>query len=92
MESHRGRRSAFATAFSPVLLLPLFACTAQTDATPIPDPEMAAVTEDAGPTNGTPETTAFVVPETEAGQVLAAAMADARGSDRLLFVHSGADW
>ena len=34
----------------------------------------------------------FVPPETAAGKVLAAAMAEAGATDRLLFVHSGADW
>jgi hypothetical protein len=79
--------------FSSVLLLPILACAAQTDAAPEVEPAVAAEAGPTnGPTNGTAAAAAFVVPETEAGQVLAAAMADARGSDRLLFVHSGADW
>ena len=32
------------------------------------------------------------VPATEAGAVLAAALAEAGESDRLVFVHTGADW
>lgn len=96
MQPQRGRRSAFAMSFSSVLLLPILACTAQADATPQTEPDVAAeaMPAEAGPTNGSTNGThtAFVVPETEAGRVLAAAMADARGTDRLLFVHSGADW
>ncbi len=96
MQPQRGRRSAFATSFFSVLLLPILACTVQTDANPETELEAAAAAApaEAGPTNGSTNGThtAFVVPETEAGRVLAAAMADARGTDRLLFVHSGADW
>ena len=32
------------------------------------------------------------LPETEAGAVLAAALAEAGETDRLVFVHTGADW
>ena len=38
------------------------------------------------------EEEAIQVPATEAGAVLAAALAEAGESDRLVFVHTGADW
>lgn len=97
MQPQRGRRSAFATTLSYAFLLPTLACAAQTDAAqtntlPETEPAVAAAPAEAGPTNGNTAVAAFAGQETEAGRVLAAAMADARGTDRLLFVHSGADW
>jgi len=92
MQPRRGRRSAFVSALSALLLLPVPACTGRTDAAPDPEPEVAVAADAAVPTIGTAGKAAFVVPETEAGRVLAAAMADARATDRLIFIHSGADW
>ena len=92
MQPQRGRRSAFASALSILLLFPVIACAAQTDATPDPEPEVPVSEDATGATNGTPQEATFVAPKTEAGQALATALADARATDRLVFIHSGADW
>ena len=38
------------------------------------------------------EEAAIQLPETEAGGILAAALAEAGETDRYVFVHTGADW
>jgi hypothetical protein len=63
------------------LLLMTPSCTgeeATTEDPPIDDAPASAVT--------------LQLPETEAGGVLAAALADAGITDRHVFVHTGADW
>lgn len=52
----------------------------------------AAVQEEGVAESPTSSAAAIQIPETEAGAVLAAALAEAGETDRLVFVHTGADW
>ena len=54
--------------------------------------EEAAIEEEAAVEASSSSAEAIQVPATEAGAVLAAALAEAGESDRLVFVHTGADW
>jgi hypothetical protein len=85
MHRHRGLPSAFTAALSSLVLLPVFFCAAPADLAMGQEPPTAATTK-------AEQEPVFVVPETEAGQVLAAVLNQARATDRLVFLHSGADW
>jgi hypothetical protein len=104
MLPQRGRPPVFVLTFASALFLFIQACSgqeappSQRDAVPEPsnggavDTPSLARSPDGAAAQSAPSGAAFVVPETAAGQVLAAAMEKARATDRLLFVHSGADW
>ena len=81
MTLHKGSIPTLGLFLASALLLSSQACA---DGEPGPEAQAEALESSAA--------AAPAVPETEAEAALAAAIVEAEATDRLLFVHSGADW